>query len=347
MSDWYYSDYERNRLGPVAARDLADLHNAGQLQPDTLVWREGMPQWRPWREVMTQALDEAAGRASPAAEAMPLSSGVNPYAMAAPVPSAAATHAAAGTATTSPGTLSSSPPGSLSAGTNPYAIAETQSPYAPPRAAVEITDYVSGQEVVYAGFWKRYAALFIDSFVVGIVYYIVLLVLMVAGFGAAGLSGAAPETMGAGLAAMMIGVYVLYPIMSGLYYIGFESSSLQATLGKMAVGIKVTDAQGQRLSRGNALGRWASHLLCYFTLYIGYIIAAFTERKRGLHDMVASTLVVDKWAYTGQPDRQRSELGVVTIVVIALSVLAIIGYFAIIAAIALPAYQEYVQRAAG
>ena len=50
MSQWYYSDYERNRHGPVAASDLADLHHAGQLQPDTLVWREGMPQWRAWRE---------------------------------------------------------------------------------------------------------------------------------------------------------------------------------------------------------------------------------------------------------------------------------------------------------
>ncbi len=61
MSEWYYTDYERNRLGPVAARDLAELHEAGQLQPGTLVWREGMPQWRPWREAMTQALNEAAG----------------------------------------------------------------------------------------------------------------------------------------------------------------------------------------------------------------------------------------------------------------------------------------------
>jgi uncharacterized RDD family membrane protein YckC len=343
MSDWYYSDYERNRHGPVAARDLADLHHAGQLQPDTLVWREGMPQWRPWSEVMTQALNEADGRALPAADAVPLSAGVNPYAMAEPLPSAnlgrEANIALSGAA--SPGASST-----LSSGTNPYAVAEPVSPYAPPEAALRHDSNYSS-EVVYAGFWKRYAALFIDTFVVGIAYYIVLIAMMLLVFGTAGLSGAGSDAMGAGLAAMLIVVYVLYPVISSLYYVGFESSSLQATLGKLAVGIKVTDDSGHRLGRGNALGRWASHLLCYFTLHIGYIIAGFTDRKRGLHDMVAGTLVVDKWAYTPHPERQRTELGVVAIVMICLSVLAILAYVALILAIAIPAYQGYIQRAGG
>lgn len=345
MSEWYYSDYERNRLGPVAARDLADLHHAGQLQPDTLVWREGMPQWRAWREVMAQALNEAAGVASPAADAKPLSAGVNPYAMAEPVPSATPAPAAA-VARPSPDTLS--PSATLGSGANPYAVAEPASPYAPPRASVQVdSDVVHGGRVVYAGFWKRYAALFIDSIVVGIAYYAVVIVVMLAGFGTAGLSGSGPESMGAGLALVLVVVYLSYPLISGLYYVSLESSSLQATLGKLALGIKVTDANGQRLTRGNALGRWASHLLCYFTVYIGYIMAAFTERKRGLHDMVAGTLVVDKWAYTAHPDRQREGLGTVAIVIIALSVLAMIGYFAFVAAIAGGAYQDYLQRVGG
>src|SRR4249919_2030338 len=133
MSDWYYSDYERNRHGPVAARDLADLHHAGQLQADTLVWREGMPQWRAWREVMIQALNEAAGSPPSAAGAMPLSAGVNPYAMAEPMPAPAAA------ALKDP---------TLASGTNPYAVAEPQSPYAPPRATVQHTSgYLGGGEI--------------------------------------------------------------------------------------------------------------------------------------------------------------------------------------------------------
>ncbi|WP_187770835.1 DUF4339 domain-containing protein, partial [Cognatilysobacter lacus] len=56
MTAWYYSDTQRNRLGPVAAADLAELHRQGQLRPGTLVWREGMAAWSPWHEVMDEVL---------------------------------------------------------------------------------------------------------------------------------------------------------------------------------------------------------------------------------------------------------------------------------------------------
>lgn len=336
MTQWYYSDSQRNRHGPVAARDLAELHHAGQLSPGTLVWREGLPQWRPWRDLMAEALEAAGGGTAPAVEAAAPASGVDAEAMAGP-------HA---TAPTGAGAVATAAPPSH--GVNPYAAAEPASPYTPPQAALHnATDYVAGGEVVYAGFWKRYAALCIDSIAVGIVYYLILIVAMAVVFGTGGMAGTGPDALGARLASMMVVVYVLYPVISGLYYVGLESSSLQATLGKMAVGIKVTDNEGRRLGRTNALGRWVSHLLCYVTLYIGYLVAAFTDRKRGLHDMAASTLVVDKWAYTSHPERQRGSLGAVTIIVIALSVLAVLAYVAIVLAIAVPAYQSYVQRAGG
>lgn len=338
MSQWYYSDTQRNRMGPVAARDLAELHHAGQLQGDTLVWRQGLTQWQPWRSMMDEVLaavgaaagDPAAAAPAPAA---PLSAGVNPYAMA---ESAAAAP---------PVVLADATP--LSAGVNPYAMAESASPYAPPRAEVTSDHtHVGGAEVVYAGFWRRFAALFIDSLIVGVAYYAAIIVMALAGFGLAGLSPDG-DAMGAGLLAMLAGVYILYPVISGLYYVAFESSSLQATPGKMAVGIKVADADGRRLGRGRALGRWASHLVCYFTLYIGYLMAAFTERKRGLHDLVAGTLVVDKWAYTANADRQQRGIGTVALVIIVLGLLLFVAYVGVMAAIAIPAYQDYVQRATG
>jgi uncharacterized RDD family membrane protein YckC len=70
-----------------------------------------------------------------------------------------------------------------------------------------------------------------------------------------------------------------------------ESSSRQATLGKMAVGIKVGNEQGQRISPANALGRVASKILSGLILYIGYIMVGFDARKQGLHDKIASTVV--------------------------------------------------------
>ncbi len=321
MSDWYYSDYERNRHGPVAARDLADLHHAGQLQPDTLVWREGMPQWRPWNEVMTQALNEADGRTLPAVDAVPLSAGVNPYAMAEPLPSSGVASSGTGP---SPGTA-----GTLSAGTNPYASAQPHSPYAPPRAALRSdSDFVSGGDIVYAGFWKRVAASIIDSLVLMVVIFILAAFL--------GVLGAASQ-LGSGISTgsmISLGVFYLLEIFGlALYYALMHASSLQATLGKLAVGIKVTDEDGQRITFWRGFGRYFAYLLSSIVLLIGYLMAAFTDRKRALHDMICSTLVVDKWAYTAHPERQRQELGTVTVVTLVIGAVGVLAYVALIAVI--------------
>jgi uncharacterized RDD family membrane protein YckC len=313
MSEWYYSDYERNRHGPIAASDLAELHHAGQLQPDTLVWREGMPQWRAWREVMAQALNEAAGRASPA-DAVPLSAGVNPYAMAEPLPAAAATPSAA----------------TLASGANPYSVAEPHSPYAPPRASLQnASDYVAGGEIVYAGFWKRVAASIIDSVVLMVVLGILAAILGV--FGALGNMGGGGISSGG---MVSLGLFYLFEIFGlALYFAMMHASSLQATLGKLAVGIKVTDEGGQRISFWRGFGRYFAYLLSSMVLFIGYVMAAFTDRKRALHDMLCSTLVVDKWAYTAHPERQRRELGTVTVVILVIGALGTVAYIALIAVI--------------
>lgn len=334
MSDWYYSDYERNRLGPVAARDLADLHHAGQLQPDTLVWREGMPQWRAWREVMTQALNEAAGLASPAMEAVPLSAGVNPYAMAEPLQPAAAAQASASTVAApmgaALGTLSATR--TLSAGTNPYAMAEPHSPYAPPRAAVQGNDYVAGGEVVYAGFWKRFAAYTIDTFVLGIVFGI-LGAIMGVGLAVSASGSGDPTAAMSGMGLTFVLFYVVEIISMAVYFAWMHSSSHQATLGKMAVGIKVTDDDGEPITFWRGFGRFFATILSSLILCIGYIMAGFTERKRALHDMVSSTLVVDRWAFTGHPERQRHELGTLTVVISVIACVLVVGYLLLIFAL--------------
>lgn len=221
--------------------------------------------------------------------------------------------------------------------------------YAPPSALVEdVGDgFRSGEEVVYAGFWKRTAAFFIDAFIILIVYYaIVIAATLMLGFGGLAALENVDTLDSAAIGGFIALIYLAYPVVSGLYFIGMESSGTQATLGKMAVGIKVTDSDGRRLGKGQALGRWVSHLLCYITLYIGYIMAAFTDRKRGLHDMVASSLVVDRWAFTHDPGRQQKGLGAVAIIVLILGGLVILAYIAILLAIAIPAYQGYVERAA-
>ena len=84
-------------------------------------------------------------------------------------------------------------------------------------------------------------------------------------------------------------------IVGWLYYAGMESSEHQGTLGKMALGLLVTDMEGQRVTFGRASGRyWAKLITGMVPLYIGFIMAGFTEKKQALHDMIASCLVLRK-----------------------------------------------------
>jgi uncharacterized RDD family membrane protein YckC len=82
---------------------------------------------------------------------------------------------------------------------------------------------------------------------------------------------------------------------SWLYFAMMESSSWQATLGKRALSIEVTDLAGQRVSFGRASGRHFSKIITnLIPLFIGYILAGFTEKKQAIHDMIASCLVLRK-----------------------------------------------------
>lgn len=100
-----------------------------------------------------------------------------------------------------------------------------------------------------------------------------------------------------------------------LYFALMESSEKQATLGKMALGLTVTDLSGQRITFGRATGRYFGKFVSSMILCIGYLMAAFTERCQALHDMMAGTLVLDAKpassyaAYHPQPAPQQAYAG--------------------------------------
>ena len=93
-------------------------------------------------------------------------------------------------------------------------------------------------------------------------------------------------TFGLGFVAIFVGGW--------LYEAFMTSSPWQATVGKRVLGIVVTDMEGRRLSFGRATGRHFAKWLSSMALGIGYIMAAFTEKKQGLHDFVAGTVVVEQ-----------------------------------------------------
>lgn len=147
----------------------------------------------------------------------------------------------------------------------------------------------------YAGFWKRVAAILIDGVVFGVPAWIVGFLLM----GGAIVSGD-PDTFGGAF----MGFWLFMVVGQWLYFAGFESSSWQATPGKRALSIKVTDLHGHRISFGKATGRHFGKILSAIILYIGFLMAGFTERKQCLHDKVASCLVVEDWMQPeGRPPR--------------------------------------------
>jgi uncharacterized RDD family membrane protein YckC len=157
--------------------------------------------------------------------------------------------------------------------------------------------------MTYAGFWKRVAAYLIDGCVLGVASWLIILpVLGLVGIGASSMEYSEDMVMdeeaAAGLAAMVAGgmmmLFVVIAAAGWLYFALMESSSKQGTLGKMALSIVVTDVNGNRITFGRATGRYFGKILSGLILYIGYIMVAFTEKKQGLHDMIAGTLVVNK-----------------------------------------------------
>ena len=141
----------------------------------------------------------------------------------------------------------------------------------------------TGQRTLnYAGFWIRVAAYLID----GVLLYAVMFALM-AVFGV-GASFTDPTAID--MSAMAV-VYVLIFVLWIGYFIGMESSSKQATLGKMAVGIKVGKENGERISVGTAAGRFFGKILSGLILYIGYMMAGWDPKKQALHDKLAGTYV--------------------------------------------------------
>lgn len=83
-------------------------------------------------------------------------------------------------------------------------------------------------------------------------------------------------------------------IITWLYYAIMESSAKKATFGKLLLRLQVTDLNGDRISFMRATGRYFGKIISGMILLIGYFMVLFTDRKQGLHDMMAGCLVLKK-----------------------------------------------------
>jgi uncharacterized RDD family membrane protein YckC len=166
-----------------------------------------------------------------------------------------------------------------------------------PHAGVGAIVYATN--VVYAGFWLRFVAYLIDRIILGI-FTTALLVPFFFLLGGAAMIDALVRNRGQGFDPGQLGglimIALLISVIAGLvqwlYYAYLESGEKQATWGKQALGLYVTDLQGNRITFGRATGRFFAKFITGLTMGIGYIMAGFTERKQALHDMIANCLVL-------------------------------------------------------
>jgi uncharacterized RDD family membrane protein YckC len=144
----------------------------------------------------------------------------------------------------------------------------------------------------YAGFWIRFVAYLLDGILLGLIIGPIFFMFFapVAGFASFADDPEAIMAFAAGLSGFIFIELIIYV----LYFAGMESSKYQATLGKMALGVIVTDENGNRISFGRGAGRFLSKILSALIFYIGFIMAGFDSRKQALHDKIASTFVIYK-----------------------------------------------------
>lgn len=132
----------------------------------------------------------------------------------------------------------------------------------------QTTDLFLDQPVVYASFWQRFGAAIIDAIILSLFNMLLVFV----------------------LSSIMANVLSL--VSGWLYYAIMESSADQATIGKKAVNLKVTNLDGERISFGQASGRYFGKILSGLILLIGYLMMLWDDKNQTLHDKMANTLVV-------------------------------------------------------
>ncbi len=259
--NWYYA-VGGQQQGPVDDAQLDALIQSGQINQETLVWREGLASWQPLR----QARPGAAAGAPPMASA-----GIGDVVC-----------AECGKLFTKDNAIQYGTAW-VCAMCKPIFLQKLRE-----GAATGAGAFGMG-EVRYAGFWIRFAAKFIDGLVMGVIIGLPMIVLM---FGA-GMSmqpGQQPN-------AAFLGLQVLLQVVgtgAAVAYNTFMHGKYGATLGKMAVGVRVVMADGSKISYQRAFGRAWADILSGMICYIGYIIAGFDKEKRALHDHICQTRVIYK-----------------------------------------------------
>jgi uncharacterized RDD family membrane protein YckC len=245
---WYYSQ-NNQRIGPVDDAEFRALVAEGKITADTLVWREGMPNWIPYSQ---------SERATPSAAV-----------------------ATAGTGMVPPGTVGAAPCVECGRTFPVDEMVSYEGRYICPQCKPIFFQKVKEGALVagnlnYAGFWIRFLAYLLDVIILQVFLYLFGMILGM--------------VLGGADTVQLIATVVSFVLALGyeIFFIG----KYGATPGKMALKLRVVRADGSPVGYGLAAGRYLSKILSALILLIGYIMAAFDEQKRALHDRICDTRVV-------------------------------------------------------
>jgi len=153
-------------------------------------------------------------------------------------------------------------------------------------------DVPSVSDMQYAGFWSRFIAWVVDVAALLMLAFILAIILPILLGPLIGLPGDA---------AILASIIVFWIVVPWLYWALMESSSRQATLGKITMGLTVSDMAGNRISFIRATKRYWAKVPSALMLLAGFVMIAFTAKKQGLHDIMTRCLVMAKKQPEGQP----------------------------------------------
>lgn len=174
---------------------------------------------------------------------------------------------------------------------------------------------LNGREVRYANFFHRWAALMIDQWILSITAIVTVGSIAAAIYFAAGFSFESnPDEAAIFLSLAALSYVLLYFGLSGIYHIYFETSPKHGSWGKQFLGIEVRNEQGSFLDKSTAALRWFSAALSHLSQNIGFLIAAFTEKRQALHDFLAHTVVLERDASTLPTPINRNKRAAIVLV---------------------------------
>jgi len=260
--NWYYIE-QGQQVGPVTDQQLQQLFQSGSITADTLVWRQDMANWTPYSQVTI-----APG--SPAPE---------------PPPPLSQTQATPGE-----GEVVCAECGKLFPAADTVRFGKaTVCAACKPIFLQKLSEgaHINTGELHYAGFWIRFGAKFIDGLIIGIPMMVIMFAIMIPAMAS---NKGNPSPAVTFLPSLVQVGFLFVNMCYQIFFLG----KYGATPGKMACKIKVVTSDGAPITYGRAAGRFFSEILSGLICDIGYIIAAFDEQKRALHDHICTTRVVYK-----------------------------------------------------